>query len=724
MNLSRHAKESIKTALAMTIAYGIALSMNWDNPKWAGFAVAMVSLATIGQSLNKAALRMAGTLVGMAVALLLIALFAQDRWPFIVFLSLWIGLCTYMMGGARHQYFWHVCGFVCTIICMSAGPDSANAFAIAVLRTQETGLGILVYSLVSILLWPVSSRTEFEASVSNLASTQHRMYTSYLALMQGKGDAAVAQSLRAEAMQQQAQFSQLLDAAEGDSYEVRELRAVWCRYRGQVKDLAETLEQWREGFTELQALDMDRLLPNLASFTAELDRRFVQIEGMLAGQRPETRPAAAELLLDMELIHALPHFHKAALAVTRRRLLHLEALTRSLFDNIMELRSFGDAAAVNDESLTASGESGFIPDPDRLTAAFRAMLTLWLAWFTLTYVNDVPGGTGLVIMGVSIGMALATMPQLAVSKLFMPVANSILFAGCLYIFVMPKLSSFSGLGLLIFAATFAICYVYAAPQKMLGRAIGLALFISIAGISNDQSYSFLVVANTAMMFAILLLIFAIAAYIPFSPRPERAVLRLLGRFFRSSEYLMANMRGEPGDAPGRLERWRTALHARDLAGLPQKVGVWTRFIDTRALPGTETAQVQSIVTRLQALANRVQELIELRGSPQAEFLLQELLADFHAWHLGVQDTLRRLSQDPATGDPEAFRGKLDAVMMRLETRIREALDRAPENRISDREAENFYRLLGAYRGVSEALVDYARSASGIDWERWREERFA
>ena len=34
--LTPRAKEAIKTALAMTIAYGIALSMDWDRPYWAG----------------------------------------------------------------------------------------------------------------------------------------------------------------------------------------------------------------------------------------------------------------------------------------------------------------------------------------------------------------------------------------------------------------------------------------------------------------------------------------------------------------------------------------------------------------------------------------------------------------------------------------------------------------------------------------------------------------
>ena len=122
MTLSITAKESIKTALAMTIAYGIALSMDWDKPYWAGFAVAFVSLSTIGLSMNKAALRVVGTLVGTAVALLLIALFAQDRWPFVLALSVWVFVCTYMMSGVKHPYFWHVSPFrrvLSPVVCVA-----------------------------------------------------------------------------------------------------------------------------------------------------------------------------------------------------------------------------------------------------------------------------------------------------------------------------------------------------------------------------------------------------------------------------------------------------------------------------------------------------------------------------------------------------------------------------------------------------------------------------
>ena len=197
MILSSRTRESIKTALAMTIAYSIALSMDWDRPYWAGYAVAFVSLATIGQSINKAALRMFGTLVAMVVALTLIALFAQERWLFILVLSAYAGFCCYMISGGKHDYFWQVAAFVTVVICMDAGPDPINAFNTATLRAQETGLGILVYSLVAIFLWPSNSRADFNAATIKLASTQHQFYRATLALLQGNGDASDVASLKA-----------------------------------------------------------------------------------------------------------------------------------------------------------------------------------------------------------------------------------------------------------------------------------------------------------------------------------------------------------------------------------------------------------------------------------------------------------------------------------------------------------------------------------------------
>ncbi len=249
--------------------------------------------------------------------------------------------------------------------------------------------------------------------------------------------------------------------------------------------------------------------------------------------------------------------------------------------------------------------------------------SLWLAWLALIYVNGIPGGAGVVSFAGALGIAIANMPQVPVSKLFKPAATSVLFAAVLYIFVMPQLSSFIGLGPLIFAATFAICYLYADPRQMLGRALGLAMFVVIASISNEQTYNFLSVANTAMMFPLIFLILAVTAYIPVSPRPERAFLRLLGRYFRSSEYLMSTLRWDPAHTATPLERWKKAFHQREVAMLPAKLGSWAPHLDSWVLTDTSADQVQTLVTRLQSLSNRMQQLLRERNTPQAPLLVAE-----------------------------------------------------------------------------------------------------
>jgi hypothetical protein len=48
MILTRRDNEAIKTALAMTIIYGITLQMGFGKPMSAGVVVALISLATVG----------------------------------------------------------------------------------------------------------------------------------------------------------------------------------------------------------------------------------------------------------------------------------------------------------------------------------------------------------------------------------------------------------------------------------------------------------------------------------------------------------------------------------------------------------------------------------------------------------------------------------------------------------------------------------------------------
>jgi uncharacterized membrane protein YccC len=729
--LSRNAKESIKTALAMTIAYGIALSLDWDKAMWAGFTVAFVSLSTIGQSVNKAALRVLGTLLGVAVSLTMIAWFPQDRWLLIIAMVALVGVCTYMMAGPRHQYFWHVLAFVTVIIVMGSQADPEVAFNTAVLRAQETGLGILVYGLVSVLLWPNDSRSDFEAVVKKYAATQHKLVQLFYDIMNRKTTDVDPEALRASALQEPNQLAQLLASARTDNYQTWELRKQWQRYLGLVTELAQVLEQWRESFNELQSLELKIYYPNLEAFHAEMDRRLAQIERMLADGQPEALPSAIELEVDLSAIKKLPHFHIAALTFTRKSAHQLESLTREMFDVVRDIKGFlvplvgqtvESERSAEVTSRPAAG-GGVVFDPDRMQSAFQVMLFVALAWLTLIYVEGVPGGSLLLMLGVPITMAMATMPYVPATRLFVPVAGSVVFAGLIYIFLMPMVSSYWGLGLIIFAVTFAICYLFAEPRQMLGRGLGLAMFILITSIDNHQSYSFMHVANTAMMFPVLFAILLITAYFPFSPLPERAFLRLMSRYFKSAEYLMSTLGKDPEQPLTRTEARRKRYHARQVGTLPMKLAIWGRMIDPRRFPGIEPREVQSLVLSLQALYHRISALLDARQQPQAAEIAEHLTQDVRQWRQTLQAYFQRWSEEPALKPETGLDQRLKDRLAALEQRISEAFELIGRDKLDQEAYRNFYRLLGGFRGVSEAMLRYAQLNGRMNLMQWHESRF-
>ena len=139
--------------------------------------------------------------------------------------------------------------------------------------------------------------------------------------------------------------------------------------------------------------------------------------------------------------------------------------------------------------------------------------------------------------------------------------------------------------------------------------------------------------------------------------------------------------------------------------------------------GVPREQVQALADSLQALSGRVRELLEVRGAAQSPAIVRELIADMRAWRLGIREVLVALAADPAGVEAGRLRGRLDAKLQAMEARTENTLDGAARDDASTEELDNMYRMLGAYRGVSEALVSFASQARAIDWPRVREAHF-
>ena len=67
--------------------------------------------------------------------------------------------------------------------------------------------------------------------------------------------------------------------------------------------------------------------------------------------------------------------------------------------------------------------------------------------------------------------------------------------------------------------------------------------------------------------------------------------------------------------------------------------------------------------------------------------------------------------------------RLMARLAKLEARVAETFRLANEGELGAKDYENFYCLLGSFRGLSETGIGYVRLAEQINWAQWREARF-
>ena len=721
MSRSTQIKEAVKVGLAMTVAYAIALQLEWESPFWAGLSVAFCSLATFGQSLNQGVTRVAGTILACAAALFMLGLFPQERWALFTLFSVYTGVLTYLMTGPKLQNFWFN-GVYCAAIILVSGESSENTFNHAIARTEETAMGVVVYILIAVFLWPRTNAGTLKDVSTKLLATQAQLFRALRKRMLHAEVAADVPKLSQGQVALLGQLKTALEGGESESYDVHEVRELWTQLHGLSSDLMRALGRWRLSFADIEHLDTAKVLPDLAPCFDELDRRFVEIERMLGGNPPEAEAKAVTVTTSKTELHALSHFERAAVTETWHDLARVEALTGALFTCVRDIKGYGSAttrpAPAPPAEQTADPVGLPILDPDRVRSAVMAMVSVWVFFLLWVYLNP-PGHQALIPLGIAMTTIFCRAPFVKPTLLLRGFVIWMPFGLAVYVFVLPHLTSFLGLGLVIFAFTFVVAYFL----KGLDRVAGMLALLLMFDICNQQTYDFASQANTFLWALLSVAVPVVTSSITFSLQPEKAFLHLINRFFGSLEFVVSHTAWETRPSNALVERWRWAYHRQELRTLPQKLKTWGHCIDHKLFPGTTPEQVQALVMSLQMFVYRLQELIEARRAPQADLLVQGVLDDLRAWHTVLQQGVHHLAESPDTAPASETQGRLATRLASLEKRISETLNQADAGALTEENYENFYRLLGGYRLVSEAAVAYAGVAAKVNWAEWREPRF-
>jgi uncharacterized membrane protein YccC len=712
-------KEAIKISLAITIAYYVAMRFSWMSSTWPAIAVAFISLPTAGQSIGKGMLRIGGTLLAFVVGLFYLGLFPQERWYFFLAFTPYLAFITYKMTGKDGQYFWFCAAFVSMMI-IKAGPQEGSAFHFAAYRTMETIVGVVIWTVVSVFIWPRSSRKSLYAVSRKLLEAQEKLLDGLRDELLNRGTGEGLKMSRAQAGKLAGQLGQTIAAAASESYEVKEVRHLWERAHGLSVSMLEVLDRLQSGLDDLKKIDIQPAADDLEGFFSALDARLREAYGTLGGEPPGVARAAILSSFRAPELEGLNHFQRATVEVTRTELEQLESLTRALLECVRDLEGYetgevGPVVAVGSSVIT--GPFGLPPlDPDRVRATIMVAVSMWSASLIWIYFNP-PGHSTWYQFVPNMALVAAQTPQMRF-RLLKPMAYAYMAALVVYVFLMPHLSTFWQLGPLIFTFSFVAAYFFTGVAR---AAIYLSVF-NMLGISNQQTYSFANQANTLVFTLLGVMLVVVLTYITRSPRPEKAFMSMLSRFFRSCEFFVSPVADSAGIEPFR-QRMKRAFYLQELRSLPAKLGLWGAQIDHTKFPHNAPDQVQEIVSNVQMLASRIEELLKARRLPQAEVLVKELSGEAKAWRLVFEQALRNWSEKPEAESAEDLRAALSARINRLDDRIEETINRAAEGERVDEKNRNFYQLLGAYRGVSKAAIAYAEIAGTIEWGEWREERF-
>jgi uncharacterized membrane protein YccC len=156
-----------KVLVACFLALGIAMKLELPQPRTAMTTVFIVMQPQSGMVFAKSFYRVCGTLIGLVVMMVLIALFAQQRELFIISTAIWIGICT--AGAARNRNFrsygFVLAGYTAALIGIPASQQPDGAFMSALTRVAEIVVGILCSGVVSALVFPQHAGERMRSTV-------------------------------------------------------------------------------------------------------------------------------------------------------------------------------------------------------------------------------------------------------------------------------------------------------------------------------------------------------------------------------------------------------------------------------------------------------------------------------------------------------------------------------------------------------------------------------
>jgi hypothetical protein len=723
---TQHWQEAFKFALALGLSYMAALSMNWTHPLWAAFSVMTCSLATEGASLERGILRLVGTLAGCTLGIVLVTLVGDSRWLMFSVELLIIMICT---AGAVVSRFWHawiMIAFVNVLVFADAYPNWELSFEVAVERTSETASGIVIYMLVSSLLWPRYTGETLVRCVTSIWTQLIRLYDLTRSELESDEATEGFEPLRSELVTTAATFDEVLPAAIVDTPSLHGRRTAWHAWRGELAVFVNALTLWRGSFLHIRGLPLSDLVPGHRELESRVKRRLAKASRIWQSPTECVEPAEP----DPTTPPPEPSSRHRPKPARNPGVLQRVAAAGFVEELCSMSRSSADLLAVTKvlagceqpsrlgRTHSASRPTGALTfDRDTVARIARPAIAWALAFLAWIYIEGLPGGPALLPFVVALTMLASLLNLPDVAALAKPFAIGVVTAAPIYFFVLPRLESPIALFVVLIAYSLPWGFV-GSRGNFFGKVFGILPLLLCSGITNEQSYSFEQFAGSVLVIGSGLTCISLAGVFLPSSRPERVLVRILRDILIRSAALSEARAGVLRTDFTSDRRASRAL--RKVIALTHRLRAPAAALKAAYGPGPRRDRVLQLMSAVDLFAHRLEEVEAVSHrtaieAPEVFELAQSMAAQIRSDHVTL---LREWAKMTHCSKQLSALPDLQMHLAKMESHLDERRLTDLGATLTHRQLHCLFLLAGSWRILAEATSRLGEAIHALDPERF------
>ena len=674
-SLSEKFKFAVKISLSIMLVYLIAFAQGWSNASTAAIAIMLIAVAgPVAESVIKGLRRVAGTIIGAVIGMLLIGFFPQDRELYLFFLSICVTAALYLTRAYRGDTTVFMLTAVTMMMVFKNG-EVDDVFLYGVDRTFMTVFGIAVFTFVGIFLWPVKVKDGTVDLAEELLVTQAELYN------KRDGEQEERKRLYETLQTQEATLKNSVVGTATDSENLsREQRNTIMQ---DIMQINRTLMMLSYHDEAAFAKQYGHYVRNFTQADREIARLFAALKNATTAKQEIDIPAEWQADYNEEAIRSLSHIDRADLTSTMLDVKKLHELLRALTFKFNAILSPYPTRFELSRTTTSAFNWWDIED---LKGTFLTFLVFWATVILWITVNP-PGGFLIVTLATTLSV-LTTFSPIKPSALIILFSFSFIFAAVMYILVLPNMHYEWELGLFIFLYAF-IGFYFINPQI----AIFFLLGITILNLNNPMYFNFQVFLITLLVFYLFLFILLLFYYLPFSTKPEVLFLTMKQRFFSFSAHLLGSMM-HPDSFSYRMKAWYAQKHLMNTA---KKMQLWAEKIDTAYFDTLDKKTLMAFTKECENFAYLLLMTYKLETASQKSTLLRHFKQNNRILRLEEITALYARGKD--VKDIERKWREPQKIIDAIEEQLTSFFSQMKAGEYSQKEIIHFYKLIALRRNL-------------------------